>query len=123
MNKRLAFISINRYTILSFLIILLMVSHLSNKIWTGDFWEHAAAVRELASNPIFPHHPMLLADKPHAFYSPYTLYVALFSRISKLGPITSLAIAGIINLFLPDCTKEKTAVMEVDRNAPDVIKE
>jgi hypothetical protein len=100
LNKRLAFISRNRYTILSFLIVLLMISHLSNKMWDGDFWEHAASVRELATHPFFPHHPMLLVDKPHAFYSPYTLFVAIFSRSTTLGPIASLAVAGSINLLL-----------------------
>lgn len=100
LTAALVFVSRNRYVFLSLLIILLMISHLSNKRWEGDFWEHAAVVRELATHPLSPHHPMLLADTPHTFYTPYTLFVGLFSRATTLGPISSLAIAGIINLIL-----------------------
>ena len=44
LNALRSFISGNRYAILSLLIILLMLSHLSNKRWEGDFWVHVAAI-------------------------------------------------------------------------------
>jgi len=99
-NHRLKCISRNRYAILSAAVALLMFSHISNRVWKGDFWEHAAAVRELATHPFSPRHPMLLVDTPHTFYTPYALFVAAISRSAKLGPIASLAAAGMVNLLL-----------------------
>ncbi len=89
-----------RFFLLSLLLVVLMVSHTLNGQWSGDFWEHSAAVRELATHPFSPHHPQLLLRVPHAFYSPYTLGVACVSRLTGLGPVESLAIAGIFNLLL-----------------------
>ncbi|HOE27455.1 MAG TPA: hypothetical protein PK696_07160 [bacterium] len=100
MNHRLECISRNRYAILSAAVALLMFFHVSNRVWKGDFWEHAACVRELASRPLSPRHPMYLADTPHAFYSPYLLSVAVVSRVAGLGPIAGLTAAGIMNLIL-----------------------
>lgn len=100
LNALRSFISGNRYAILSLLIILLMLSHLSNKRWEGDFWVHVACVRELAANPLSPHNPILLANEPCDFYTPYTLFIALCSRATKTDAITCLAVAGVINLLL-----------------------
>jgi hypothetical protein len=87
-----------RYSLSSIALILLMVSHTLNGQWIGDFWEHSAVVRELATNPFSPNHPQLLTDSPHAFYSPYSLGVAFVSRIMDLDPVTTLSMAGIVNL-------------------------
>ena len=77
-----------------------MFSHISNWVWKGDFWEHAACVRELASRPFSPRHSMYLADTPHMLYSPYLLSVAIVSRVAGLGLIEGLTAAGIMNLIL-----------------------
>jgi hypothetical protein len=47
-----------------------------------------------------PKHPQLLLDSPHAFYSPYSVLLAAFSRFSTLDPVTTLSIAGLVNLGL-----------------------
>src|SRR5579864_8269628 len=65
-----------------------------------DFWEHAAVVRELARHPFNPHHPILLIDKPHAYFTLYSLGVAIFSRLSGLGPVSALKIGGLVNLVV-----------------------
>jgi len=100
LNSRLDFISRNRYAFLSLLLVLLMLSHLSNRRWEGDFWEHAACVRELATHPLSPRHPMLPLDASHTFYTPYALFVALLARATGLGAIAALSMAGIFNLLL-----------------------
>jgi alpha-1,6-mannosyltransferase len=64
----------------------------------GDFWEHAAVVRDLAARPLAPRHPLLDLAAPHAFASPYALGVALLSRLRGLGPIAALEVAGVVNL-------------------------
>jgi hypothetical protein len=57
-------------------------------------------VRELATHPLSPRHPLLLSDAPHAFFSPYALALAGASRVLGLDPVTALAAAGIANLVL-----------------------
>jgi alpha-1,6-mannosyltransferase len=68
--------------------------------WTGDFWEHAAVVRELASNPFSPKHPQLITDVPHAYFSPYSLGVAFIARVMNLHPVHALSLTGIMNFVL-----------------------
>lgn len=72
----------------------------TNGLWTGDFWEHSAVVRELMTRPFQPLHPHLLLDAQHAFFTPYALLVAATGWLLHLDPITALAIWGIINLCL-----------------------
>jgi alpha-1,6-mannosyltransferase len=66
----------------------------------GDFWEHSAVINELATNPLHPRNALLPLDAPHAFYSPYTLAWGLFSHLTHLNAIETLAIAGLCNLIL-----------------------
>jgi hypothetical protein len=94
------FLRQKRYWIFSSVIFMLMFARTLTGFWTGDFWEHAAVVRELATNPLSPRHPQLLVEAQHAFFSPYSLGVALLARVINLDPITSLAIAGLGNLVL-----------------------
>jgi hypothetical protein len=68
--------------------------------WVGDFWEHSAVVRELARHLVHPLHPLLALDKPHEFYSPYALALGAASRVTGLGVVTVLGIAGMANLVL-----------------------
>ncbi len=89
-----------RYLILSFILILLMGLHTLNNPWQADFWVHSAAIKELAANPLSPSHPRLLLDAPSAFYSLYTVGLALFSRFTGISPLTVLAVAGLGNLIL-----------------------
>ena len=71
-----------------------------NQQWIGDFWEHSAVVRELATHILHPKHPQLLSDAPHAFYTPYTVMVALLARTLRLSAVTALSIMGLFNLLL-----------------------
>ena len=95
-----AFLLKYRYFILCFVLFVLMVFQAINGQWGGDFWEHAAVVRELATHPRSPMHPILLLHAPHSFYSPYALSVGLISRVTGLDSATTLSILGIANLFL-----------------------
>jgi len=77
------------------------VANLYNRPSAGDdFWEHSAIVRELAAHPFHPRQPFLGVHKPDAFFSPYSVVVGLFSRVTGLGPVTSLKVAAIGNLVL-----------------------
>ncbi len=76
-----------------------MVFQTINGQWRGDFWEHASVVRELASHPFSPKHPVLLLDAPHLYNSPYDFGIALMSRITGLDAVTMLSVAAIANLL------------------------
>ena len=89
-----------RYHLLGAVVFALMLSRTLNGVWSSDFWEHSAVVRELATNPLHPHHPQLLLDAPHAFFSPYLMGVALATRLTGLSPIQALSVAGMLNLLL-----------------------
>jgi hypothetical protein len=73
--------------------------HTLNQQWGGDFWEHAAVVRELARRPWAPQHPLFAIDAPHPFISPYALAAALVSRVSAAHPIHVLAACGVVNVI------------------------
>ena len=94
------FLRQKRYWIFASVIFILMAARTLTGLWQGDFWEHAAVVRELATNLLSPRHPQLLVDASHAFFSPYCVGVALISRLMNLDPVTSLAIVGLANLVL-----------------------
>jgi hypothetical protein len=95
-----AFLRRKSYYFFAALLFILMAARALTGNWAGDFWEHAAVVRELSTNFLSPRHPELLLEAPHAFFSPYSLGVALFSRLMSLDPISSLVLAGLANLVL-----------------------
>jgi len=77
-----------------------MAIQIRNGLWHGDFWEHAAVIRELATHFFRPQHPQLLVDAPHQFYSPYALAVAAFSVVGRLSPVSALTVVAFVNLAL-----------------------
>jgi len=89
-----------RFPILCLSVFGVMCLHTRNGQWIGDFWEHSAVVRELATNILQPKHPQLLLDAPHAFYSPYAVIVALLARTLHSGAVMALSIMGLVNLCL-----------------------
>ena len=66
----------------------------------GDLFEHAAAVRELATHPFQPVNPILLVDLPHTLFSPYSLLAAAIVRLTGLDPFNVLALAGFLNVVI-----------------------
>lgn len=89
-----------RFAVLCFFVFGVMCLHTRNGQWFGDFWEHSAVVRELATHILHPSHPQLLLDAPHAFYSPYTVMVALLARALHWDALGALSIMGLVNLGL-----------------------
>lgn len=87
-----------RYWWLAAMLFCAMALQTANQYWAGDFWEHAAVVRELARHPWAPHHPLFLLNAPHPHFTPYALVAGLTARVSRLHPITVLALFGLGNL-------------------------
>jgi hypothetical protein len=88
----------HRYWIAGAAILVLMVGHTRYGARGEDYWEHCAVVKELATHPVCPVHPLLGVAERHAFYSPYALVVALTSRWSTLSAQDTLDAYGILNL-------------------------
>lgn len=82
-------------------LVLSMFRNTLNGYWLQDFWEHSAVVRELATHPLRPHHPLLaLEATPHSSFSPYHLAIGLVSRLTGLDAVVTLSVVGLLNLLL-----------------------
>ncbi|MGZ8538394.1 MAG: hypothetical protein ACXWV9_09050, partial [Flavisolibacter sp.] len=88
----------NAFLLLALLLLVFETIHIAIGYWSGDFWQHSAVVTELSKNLLHPRNPMIDADTPHAFYSPYSLLVAKFSQLTQTGPINALAFFAFFNL-------------------------
>jgi len=65
-----------------------------------DGYEHISVIRELATHPFSPQNPIILSDAPHAFFSPYHVFLGYFSAITTFSGETTLKIFGIFNTIL-----------------------
>ena len=64
-----------------------------------DYWEHAACVREMASNLSNPGNPLLNTTHPDTLrYTPYVLIMALTKRIFNLGLFNTITLFSFLNL-------------------------
>ena len=100
MRRVLSCFLTHRYAALCVALWALMLVQTTRGQWVGDFWEHSAVVRELATHLAHPRHPQLLLDAPHAFVSPYSVGVALLARGLGGNVVLALALAGMVNLVL-----------------------
>jgi hypothetical protein len=62
--------------------------------WSGDLGVHAATVERLRLSLTHPGNPLVDADTPSPYYSPYTVALAVIARLTGLAPVTVLWIAG-----------------------------
>jgi len=88
-----------RYWWLAAILFGAMLAQTVNQYWTGDFWEHAAVVRELARHLASPSHPLFSLDAPHPFFTPWAAIAALLVRATGLSPIAALSLLGLANLI------------------------
>lgn len=93
------FITTNSYFIVAGVLIIFETLYILKGEWKGDFFEHSAVVNELSKNLIYPNNPIIKSDIPHAFFSPYSVLVASFSKITGLNSIHSLAWFSFFNLI------------------------
>ncbi|MCU1488032.1 MAG: integral rane protein [Actinomycetia bacterium] len=111
------------YLLVAGLVLALVVVEAVAARWgSGDFWEHAAAVRALAAHPLRPHHPLLDSGSPSAFFTPYHLVVGLFSRATGIGAMGSLAIFGVVNAaFVLATLPGFVRLFTTRRHAPTIV--
>jgi hypothetical protein len=90
----------HRYPLLCLGLVVFVAVRMPGAAQGGDFWQHSAAVRELATHPWHPLHPQLPLDAPTPFNSPYTLLAAALARGADLDAVTALSLMGVVNLAL-----------------------
>jgi hypothetical protein len=67
----------------------------------SDFWETAAAVRELSVRPFEPmHHLVRLPGETSLRFTPYTLLWGIVQRLTGLATLTTMGVAGVTNALI-----------------------
>ncbi|RXK59827.1 hypothetical protein ESA94_12285 [Lacibacter luteus] len=82
------------------LLFLLQLFFIERSQWTGDYWEHNAVIKELSLHLQQPGHPILNVDVPHAFFSPYSVFLGAIISLTGIQVSTLLNLAMIANLLL-----------------------
>lgn len=77
------------------------------KYWVGDFYHHAAFIRQLKTAPFELGNPFFEGPPVYTLYWPYEYLISLVSNSSGLSPHESLALFGFINLSLLFFTLKK----------------
>ena len=86
------------YILLCLVVFFITLAKIRDAEFLGDFWEHAAVVKELKQNPLHPSHPIISSSQSHVFYSPYSLLVAITAKITGLNPFRALQLFGLGNM-------------------------
>lgn len=88
-----------RYVALGGALLLLLAFHSRAAAWRGDFWIYVAAVDEIAARPLAPANPLFGNGYAFAFFSPYTMALGLFARLTHLGAYEVLVVQGVVNVL------------------------
>ncbi|MFJ6565803.1 hypothetical protein ACIQNU_00115 [Streptomyces sp. NPDC091292] len=68
--------------------------------WAGDLGMHAATIERLRHSLTAPGNPLVDADTPSPYYSPWTVLLGAFAKVTGLGTFTVLRIAAAVGLIL-----------------------
>ncbi|WEP00326.1 hypothetical protein A6P39_025360 [Streptomyces sp. FXJ1.172] len=68
--------------------------------WAGDLGMHAATVQRLSHNLLHPGNPLVDADTPSPYYSPWMVVLGCLAKITGLSVFMVLRIAAVIGLGL-----------------------
>ncbi|MEV7970126.1 hypothetical protein AB0O34_29690 [Sphaerisporangium sp. NPDC088356] len=88
------------YLLLSGIVSAWSVLVVSRHAWTGDWHLHVATVRALAHHPLAPEDPLVGGYVPSPYFTPYTLLLAVVSRMTGRSPEAVLEWAGVANTGL-----------------------
>jgi hypothetical protein len=62
-----------------------------------DFWEHFAAIAEVARNPLNPGNPYLALDQPTHLLTPYHWVWGILFALTRIDPFTGMALIAAVN--------------------------
>ena len=90
-----------RYLVLAAVLLTLLIAQTLRQQWSSDMWGvHVATVREQIAHLTNPRNPLLVANDPFPYFSPYTTAVAAVAKLLGIGPIGALQVAAIANAVL-----------------------
>jgi alpha-1,6-mannosyltransferase len=82
------------------LVLALMVLVVVRLPWAGDLGMHAATVQRLRHSPFAPGNPLVDADTPSPYYSPWMLLLGTVARVPGLSVFVVLRLAAAAGLAL-----------------------
>ncbi|MFB9352644.1 hypothetical protein ACFFUA_35470 [Streptomyces heliomycini] len=82
------------------LVLVLLVLVIVRLPWLGDLGMHAATVQRLRHSPLAPGNPLVDADTPSPYYSPWMLLLGTVARLSGLSVFVVLRLAAAAGLAL-----------------------
>lgn len=91
----------NAYLMSCAAVLLLMVGQTFNHLWANlDFWVWLGPVREFATRPLHPHHPLLALNAPDSYMGPYSFGLGLVSRLTGASPFSVLTLSAFPNIVV-----------------------
>jgi len=88
------------YIFIALVLISILLMFIRCQFWAGDFWHHAAIVRELTKRPLSPQNPFYITGPETVLYWPYAFLVSRFALLFDVSPHVALAWMGVTNLLL-----------------------
>uniref|UniRef100_UPI00403FCA3A hypothetical protein n=1 Tax=Streptomyces sp. SCSIO 75703 TaxID=3112165 RepID=UPI00403FCA3A len=85
---------------LAALVLLLLLPVIVRLPWIGDLGMHAATVERLRGDLRHPGNPLVDADTPSPYYSPWTLLLGWVARVTGLSVFVVLRIGALVGLTL-----------------------
>jgi hypothetical protein len=79
--------------------VLFCLRYVTDRQWGRDYWEHAAAVLELARRPIHPHNPYTGDPGRSILLDPWHLIVAQLARLDGLGVERAIQTVAVVQLI------------------------
>ncbi|GAA3493634.1 hypothetical protein GCM10019016_007330 [Streptomyces prasinosporus] len=82
------------------LLLVLLVLVIARLPWIGDLGMHAATLQRLRHSPLDPGNPLVDADTPSPYYSPWMLLLGTVARLTGLSVFVVLRLAALAGLAL-----------------------
>ncbi|CAL9545873.1 hypothetical protein SUDANB126_04333 [Streptomyces sp. enrichment culture] len=82
------------------IVLALMVLVIVRLPWIGDLGMHAATLQRLRHSPLDPGNPLVDADTPSPYYSPWMLLLGAAARVTGLSVFAVLRLAALVGLVL-----------------------
>ncbi|MBO1338003.1 hypothetical protein J3486_43115 [Streptomyces sp. VRA16 Mangrove soil] len=84
--------------LLGLLLLVLLLGVVVRLPWAGDLGIHAATVERLRHDLLEPGDPLVAADAPSPYYTPWTLLLGCLAKVTGLGVFVVLRIGALISL-------------------------
>ncbi|MGV9878439.1 hypothetical protein [Streptomyces sp. NPDC003006] len=86
--------------LLVLLVLVLLLCVIVRLPWAGDLGIHAATIERLRHDLLSPGNPLVDADTPSPYYSPWMLLLGCLAKVTGLGTFVVLRVAALVGLGL-----------------------